>query len=219
MTSDSKSWPLLQERAPFATASQSRRSRKAPRSAWLLMGLAFLCGGLVSAAVFSIGWRHQAQRDTAAQAALAAATARASKFEHRIGTLRNSLGEAHGAAASAHAAAAAATAAEKALARAGANVAEKATVAGGNSTAVASGAGALTAAATRIASELKTLDTYLTTTPSGQLDPGYVASQTAYLAQQLSRLQGDAGTLGSSVTSLQTTLRKLSRDARSLKSG
>ena len=92
-------------------------------------------------------------------------------------------------------------------------------MAGGNGTAVASGAGALTAAATRVASELKTLDTYLTTTPSGQLDPGYVASQAAYLAQQLSRLQRDAGTLGTSVTSLETTLRKLGRDARALKSG
>jgi len=219
MASDSKIWPLLEERGPFATASRSRPSRKAPHPPWLLTGLAFLCGGLVSAAAFSIGWRHQAQRDTAAQAALAAATARANKLERRIGTLRTSLGGARGAAASAHAAAATATAAEKALARAGANVAEEATVAGGNGTAVASGGGALTAAATRVASELKTLDTYLTTTPSGQLDPGYVASQTAYLAQQLSRLQRDAGTLGTSVTSLETTLRKLGRDARALKSG
>jgi energy-converting hydrogenase Eha subunit B len=110
-------------------------------------------------------------------------------------------------------------ASEKVLAHTGSNVAEEATVAGGNGTAVASGAGSLTAATTRIASELKTLDTYLTTTPPAQLDAGYVASQTAYLAQQLSRLQGYAGSLGSAVTSLQTTLRKLSRDARALKSG
>ena len=203
----------------LATAGFGRHGRKLPRSAWLLTGLAFLCGGLVSAAAFSIGWRHQAQRDTAAQAALAAATARAKALERRIGTLRTSLDEARGAAASAHAAAATATAAEKALAHAGANVAEEATVAGGNGTAVASGAGALTAAARRVTSELKTLDTYLTTTPSGQLDPGYVASQTAYLVRQLSRLQQDAGTLGSSVTSLEATLRKLGRDARALKSG
>ena len=75
----------------------------------------------------------------------------------------------------------------------------------------------LTAAATRIASELKTLDTYLTTTPTAQLDPGYIASQTAYLDRQLTRLQGDAGSLGSSVTSFEAGLRKLSRDARALK--
>jgi prefoldin subunit 5 len=218
VTSDSTHWPLLEERGPFATAGQGRRGRRVPRSVWLLTGLAFLCGGLVSAAGFSIGWRHQAQRDTAAQSALAAANTRAQKLERKIGTLRTSLGEARGAAASAHAAAAATAASEKALARAGANVAEEADVSSGNGAAISSSAGALTAAATRIAGELKTLDTYLTTTPASQLDPGYVASQAAYLAQQLSRLQGDAGTLGNSVGSFEATLRKLSRDARALKS-
>ena len=213
MTSDSQSWPLLEERAPFATASRSRPKRKASRSVWLLTGLAFLCGGLVSAAAFSIGWRHQAQRDTAARVALAAATARTQQARAHDRHVAEFVehGSQHQPPRPRQA--------ENALAHAGANVAEEATVAGGNGTAVASGAGSLTAATTRIASELKTLDTYLTTTPTAQLDAGYVASQTAYLAQQLSRLQGDAGSLGSSVTSLQTTLRKLSRDARALKSG
>ena len=219
MTSESRSWPLLDERAPFATASLGRRGRKLPRSAWLLTGVAFLCGGLVSAAAFSIGWRHQAQRNTAAQSALAAANVRAQKLERTISALRTSLGEARGAAVSARAAAAATAASGKALARAGATVAEEADVSSGNGAAISSRAGALTAAAARIAGELKTLDTYLTTTPAGQLDPGYVASQTAYLAQQLSRMQGDAGALGNSVGSFETTLRKLSRDARALKSG
>jgi prefoldin subunit 5 len=219
MTSESKSWPLLDERAPFATAGHVHRGRKQGRSAWLLTGLAFLCGGLVSAAAFSIGWRHQAQRNTAAQSALAGANARAQKLERRISTLRTSLGEARGAAASARAAAAATAASEKALARAGANVAEEADASSGNGAAISSRAGALTAVATRIAGELKTLDTYLRTTPASQLDPGYVASQTAYLARQLSRLQGAAGTLGDSVGSFETSLRKLSRDARALDPG
>jgi hypothetical protein len=133
--------------------------------------------------------------------------------------LRTSLGQARGAAMSARAAAAATAASGKALARAGANVAEEADVSSGNGAAISSRAGALTAAAARVAGELKTLDTYLTTTPAAQLDPGYVASQTAYLAQQLSRLRGDAGALGSSVGSFETTLHKLNRDARALKSG
>jgi hypothetical protein len=84
---------------------------------------------------------------------------------------------------------------------------------------IASGAGAVTAVATRIASELKTLDTYLTTTPSGQLDPGYISSQTAYLAQQLTRLEGDAGSLSNPVASFQAALHKLTRDAKALKIG
>jgi cytoskeletal protein RodZ len=217
VTSESKSWPLLDERAPFATASRSRRRGKTPRSAWLLAGLAFLCGGLVSAAAFSIGWRHQAQRNTAAQSALAAARARTHELVQRISTLQTTLGEARGAASSAHAAAAAAAASEKALARAGASVAEEADVSHGNGSAISSSADALAAAATRVAGELKTLDTYLTTTPTSQLDPGYIASQTAYLAQRLSRLQEDGGTLGTSARSFETTLRKLGRDARALK--
>ena len=39
---------------PHATRPARRRSA---RSVWLLTGLAFICGGLVSAAAFSIGWR------------------------------------------------------------------------------------------------------------------------------------------------------------------
>src|SRR5204863_9946137 len=204
------SWPLLEERAPFATADHGRRSRRMPRSAWVLTAVAFLCGGLVSAAAFSIGWRHQAQRDTAARTALAAATARTHRLEGRVTALQRSLS-------SARAAAASATAAEKALARAGTRVGAEATASSGDGASISSGAGALTAAAARIASELKTLDTYLTTTPTAQLDPGYIASQAPYLAQQLTRLQGDAGTLGHSIASFETTLHKLSSDANGLK--
>ena len=210
LTSESRSWPLLEERAPFATASYERRSRKLPRSAWVLTALAFICGGLVSAAAFSIGWRHQAQRDTAARTALAAATARTHRLEHRIAALQASLAAARGAAA-------AATAAQKALARAGTRVGADATAADGSAASISSGAGSLTTAAARIGSELKTLDTYLTSTPTAQLDPGYIASQAAYVGRQLTRLQGDAGALGSSIARFEAGLRALSRDAQALK--
>jgi hypothetical protein len=210
MTSDSTRWPLLDERAPFATATPRARARRLPRSAWVLTGLAFVCGGLVSAAAFSIGWRHQAQRDTAARTALAAATARTHRLEQQRSALQSSLD-------AARQAAAAAVAAEHALASAGDTVAADATASSGAARSISSGSGSLTAAASRIASELKTLDTYLTTTPAGQLDPGYVASQAAYLAQQLTRLQTDAGNLGSSVTSFESVIRKLTRDAQALK--
>ena len=210
MTSESTRWPLLDERAPVATATPRGRGRRLPRSAWLLMGLAFLCGGLVSAAGFSIGWRHQAQRDTAARTALAAATARTRGLEERVTALRASLGRQQ-------AAATTATTAEHAVVVAAAKVAAEATASSGTAGSVSSGAGSLTASAGRIASELKTLDSYLTTTPAGQLDPGYISSQAAYLAQQLTRLQTDAGNLGDSVTSFEAAVRKLSRDAGGLK--
>jgi prefoldin subunit 5 len=215
MSSDSTTearWPLLRERAPFAQApTHSAPGQKHSRSAWLLTSLAFLCGGLVSAAAFSIGWRHQAQRDTAVRTALAAATARTHRLERRIGSLQASL-------ASARASAKAATASERALARAAAQIGGEASASSADAASLASGGSALSAAATRIASELKTLDTYLTTTPAAQLDPGYIASQTAYLSQRLTRLQQDAGSLGNSVASFEASLRKLGHDAEALKS-
>ena len=209
MSTDTTRWPLLEERAPFATATPRARSRRLPRSAWVLTGLAFVCGGLVSAAAFSIGWRHQAQRDTAARTALAAATARTHKLEQQRNALQFSL-------ASARQAASTAAASEQALASAGKKVAADATASSGAAGSISSGSGSLTAAASRIASELKTLDTYLTTTPVAQLDPGYISSQAAYLAQQLAKLQTEAGNLGSSVTSFESAIRKLTRDAQAL---
>ena len=213
MTSNSTTrWPLLEERAPFATAPRAGSGRrKLPRSAWVLTGLAFLCGGLVSAAAFSIGWRHQAQRDTAAQAALTAATARAHRLERKIGGLQASLGASRTAAAQA-------AAAEQAVVRTAARIDGEATASGTSATSISSGASSLTAAASRIASELRTLDTYLTTTPAGQLDPGYISTQTAYLDRQLTRLRGDATDLGASVASFEAAVRKLGRDAAALKS-
>ena len=213
MASDSTTqarWPVLRERAPFVETGARPARRKPPRSVWLLTGLAFLCGGLVSAAAFSIGWRHQAQRDTAARSALAAETARASRLSASLAAARRD-------ATRQRLAAAQASAAERALARAAATVGSAAVSSNGSASSVAAGAGALDASATRVASELKTLDTYLTTTPTGQLDPGYIATQTTYLTQQLTRLQGNAGILGRSVTALQAALRKLERDARTLK--
>lgn len=210
MTSESTTrWPLLEERAPFATATRGTTRRRLGRSSWLLIALAFLCGGLVSAAAFSIGWRHQAQRDTAARTALAAATA-------RVHALRASLLAARSAAARERRATAAATASEHALAGAAARVAAEANASSGNASSISSGAGSLTASASRIASELKTLDTYLTTAPAGQLDPGYIASQATYLTEQLRKLQANAGNLGNSVTAFEAAVRKLSQSAAAL---
>ena len=201
---------MLEERGRLATASYDRGSRKLPRSAWLLTVLAFICGGLVSAAALSIGWRHQAQRDTAARTALAAATARTHRLEHRIAALQASLAAVRSSKASA-------VAAEKALARAGTRVGGAAAAANGSAASISSGAGSLTTVATRIGNELKTLDSYLTTTPAQQLDPGYIASQAAYVGRQLARLQSDAGALGNSLARLEAALRALGRDAEALR--
>jgi hypothetical protein len=210
VTSDSTTqarWPVLNERrTPLPEAARPTR-RKAARSPWLLMGLAFICGGLVSAAVFSIGWRNQSQRNTAAETALAAATVRTHALQHRVALLQASL-------ANSRSKAATAVATEQALARAAARVGADGTASSSAASSVSSGAGTLTASAGRISSELKTLGTYLTTTPAGQLDPGYIASQTGYLRRQLARLQASGGDLNTSIASFESTLRTLTRDAR-----
>jgi hypothetical protein len=183
---------------------------------WLLTGLAFLCGGLVSAAGFSIGWRHQAQRNTDAETALATATAHTQALERQIVTLQTTLARTRGAEARARQTATAAAASERAALSAAAKVGADATASNSAAASVSSGAGALTATADRIASELKTLETYLTTTPTGRLDPGYIASQTGYLTRQLGKLQTAGGGLGASIGSFDAALRKLMRSAVAL---
>lgn len=213
MSSDSTTearWPLLNERrTPFPTPSRAGRARKPARSVWLLTGLAFLCGGLVSAAVFSIGWRHQAQRETAARSALATATARV----HRLST---QLTAAHQDAAQARLAAARATVSARATAHAAAALAAEVTSSRHAADAVSSSAGGIGTSSLRIGRELQTLLTYLTTTPSDQIDSGYIASQASYLNRQLSALQSAGGNVTSAVARFETELRRLTRDAAAL---
>jgi hypothetical protein len=215
MASDSTGWPLFEERRPLARAKR-RAQRRGSRSPWVLATLAFVCGGLISAAVFTIGWRHQAQRNTAAETALAAATAHVHALEIRRRALEGSLASARRAERRDRQAAAAARASAAAVVRSANALAGEASTARGSADPVTSDAGALRSSASRIASELKTLTAYLTTTPPRQLDPGYIASQTAYLAQQLSELESKSGNLGDAVSSFQAALRKLSADLAAL---
>jgi septal ring factor EnvC (AmiA/AmiB activator) len=212
MTSESTTrWPLLEERTPFVAAPAPGRSsrRRLPRSAWLLTALAFLCGGLVSAAAFSIGWRHQAQRDTAARAALATATAHVNRLSASLATARETIAQERQVEAEA-------SAAMRATSRAAASLATQATSAGRAADTVSGDAADIGATASRISRELQTLLTYLTTTPSSQIDSGYIASQAGYLTRQLTALESSGAAVGKSVTSLKTTLRKLARSAATL---
>ena len=173
---------------------------------WLLIGIAFLCGGLVSAAGFSIGWRHQAQRDTAARTALAAATGRA----HRLST---SLAAARRTVTHERQLEAAATASARAASRAAAALATQAGATGRAADGVSSSASGIAATAARVSRELQTLLTYLTTTPPGQIDSGYIASRAAYLTRQLTALQDAGGGVTKAVANLDAVVRKLTRSA------
>lgn len=212
MSSDSTTearWPVLRDRAPFVQRAPQAERRRPGRSAWLLTGLAFLCGGLVSAAVFSIGWRHQAQRDTAARSALAAATAHA----HRLSA---ELAGARGRAARAEKAAAQAAASLRATSHAAAALATEVTASRRAADAVSGGAGGVAASSSRVTRELRTLLTYLTTTPSSQIDSGFIASQASYLTRQLTALQDVGGSVTAAVARFKTAMRGLSRDAAAL---
>src|SRR4051794_595313 len=79
--SSTDSWSGGDERTTVMRVPRpARRKRTWPM--WVLPTLAFVCGALVSAAVFTIGWRHQTQQNAAAQSALADATAR----NHKLST-------------------------------------------------------------------------------------------------------------------------------------
>lgn len=212
MTSDSTTqarWPLLDERRPFSQPTGSTRKRKLPRSVWLLTGLAFLCGGLVSAAGFSIGWRHQAQRDTAARTALAAATARTHRLSTSLAAARRTLGRERKLEA-------AAVASTRAASRAAASLGAEASAAGRNADSVSASAGDIAATAGRVTRELQTLLTYLTTTPPGQIDSGYIASQAAYLTRQLTALQDAGVSVSRAVTTFDHAAGRLAHDAAAL---
>jgi hypothetical protein len=185
----------------------ARRTRRWP--AWVLPTLAFVCGALVSAAVFTIGWRHQTQQNAAVQSALATATAHNHKLTAALTAARAAVAHDQRVAAHARTALQAARASEAAIAlQTGAAQTE--------ATAVSNSATTMAAAAGKVANELKTLMTYLTTTPPQQLDAGYIDSQAGYLARQVEALQSEGGTTTSAAASFEAAIRKLARLASTL---
>ena len=214
MSADGTGWPLLDERPRTdAGVRPQAKPRRRPRPAWALAALAFVCGGLVSAAAFSVGWRHQAQRGSQAETALASATA-------HVHSLQGSLAAARRAEARTEARLAAtrksARASARTLSRAAAELAAQASDSAGAAAPVSSGAGTMTATAGRVARELKTLSDYLTTTPASQLDGGYVAAQIAYLTRQLDTLQKAGGSLGAAAATFEAAAKKLAASAGAL---
>ena len=197
----------------------ARRTRRMPRSVWVLPTLAFVCGGLVSAAVFTIGWRHQTQQNVAAQTALADATARNHKLEPDLARRDTRCGCARAAARQPTAAArlSQARSASRRHDRGAASRRRRRTV---PSPATAS---AMARPPRKIASELKTSTAYLTTTPPQQLDAGYIDSQAAYLARQVDALQSatrdDHSLRSASSTPLSESSAGRSRSAAPAESG
>lgn len=206
--SSTETWSGADDRT---TVMRAPRAARRPRSwpVWVLPTLAFVCGALVSAAVFTIGWRHQTQQNAAAESALAAMTAR----NHALTT---SLAAARATATKAQQLAAHARASLRAAKASGATIAAQAGAARTDGALVSGNAEAMAAAAGKIATELRALMTYLTTTPPGQLDAGYIDSQAAYLARQVGSLQAAGGTTASAVVGFDGAVRKLQQLAAAL---
>jgi hypothetical protein len=189
----------------------ARRARGRGRAwpVWVLPTLAFICGALVSAAVFTIGWRQQTQQNAAAQSALASATAR----NHRLSA---ALAASQARFTREETIAAQARASVQAARSSGATIAAQTRAAQASATSVSGGATSMTSTAGKIANELKTLTTYLTTTAPSQLDAGYIDSQTSYLSRQVATLQSDGATTATAAASFNTVLQKLGRLAAAL---
>lgn len=206
--STTDSWAGVDERTTVMRAPRAaRRSRSWP--AWVLPTLAFICGALVSAAVFTIGWRHQTQQNAAAESALAAATAHNHKLSASLAAARATIARDQQIATRARGAV-------QASRSSAATIAAQAGAAQTGAGSVSTNAGAMASAAGKIANELRTLTTYLTTTPPQQLDAGYIDSQSAYLSRQVEMLQSDGASISSAVGSFDTAIRKLDRLATAL---
>jgi len=215
--SETTDWPLGETvRAPALRNRHAPARRPLPRAAWLLAAAGFVAGVLVSAAAFSIGWRHQAQHGSSTEAALAAATARSRALTASLAAARRSTASTQAQLAAARKARARAAASARAVSRQAAVLASAVVAAGRSGDSVSAGAGAVGAGVDRLAGELKTLTSYLTTTPTAQLDPGYVATQTAYLAKQLDELKASRSDLAGAVASFDAAAKKLSDRAATL---
>jgi len=183
------SWPLAeQSRGPAAVVRPRHRT---PRIMWAVVAAAFLCGAAVSAAAFSIGWKHQAQKGSSAEAALVTATANLHTLRTRLAGVRTQL-----AAERNHVAALAA--AKQAAARSNATLRTKNAAARQTLASLRVAAARLGGDVDRLTNELRALTSYVTTTPAGQLDAGYVQAQLAYLAKTVDRFSAAIAALGSS---------------------
>lgn len=178
------SWPLAESHRRSVAAPRKRT----PRVMWVLVASAFLCGGLLSAAGFSIGWRHEAQRGSSAESALVSATARTHTLSAQLVSTRAAL-----AAAREHSASLAASRRE--LSRAEAKLGKTLAAARRAQAGIAAAAGPLGGDLDRVTSELHALNAYVSSTPSSQLDAGYVQAQVAYLMKTVDRLRTAVGAL------------------------
>ena len=214
--SRSSSWPISDTRRLPAMPARARPRQRFPRVAWVLAISAFLCGAMVSAAAFAVGWKHEAQKGSSAQAALLVATARNHALSGAVVSANAATLTARAAARRAHTDAASAQAASAALRQRAAALASALNSTGNAASSVVDGTSSVSSGLSKLTSELHTLTTYLTTTPSRQLDPGYVASQTAYVTKSIDQIAADENNLASIAAAYEKAARAAAANASAL---
>lgn len=182
------SWPLAEQSRRHVAVPRSRR--QTPRIMWAVVLAAFVCGAAVSAAGFSIGWKHQAQQGTSAESALVAATASIHSLRTQLATERADL-----VAANAHAFAIVRSRAtlRTSLAKLRTQLASAQQALAATSSQAAPLSGDLV----RLTNELRALTSYVTSTPSSQLDAGYLQAQIAYVSKTATGLSSALAALAS----------------------
>jgi len=213
--SRTSSWPISDTRRLPAMAARPRR-QSFPRVAWVLAIAAFLCGAMVSAAAFSVGWKHEAQKGSSAETALLAETARNHSLSAAATAARAAALTARTSARRSRADAASAQAAASSVRRRAAALASALSSTGSTASSVVDGTSSVSSELSKLTSELHTLTTYLTTTPSQQLDAGYVASQTAYITKSIDQIAGDENDLASVAAAYEKAARAAAANASAL---
>ncbi len=216
------SWPMSETTRfpavaqPRPRPQQKRQRQPFPKLGWVLAICAFVCGAMLSAAAFSIGWKHQAQKGSSAQAALVAATARTHLLAGSLASANTAAAQAKAAARRSRARATAAQASTAAMLQRAQAVATALNNTAGSANAVTAGASSVGSDLAKLTSELRTLTSYLETTPSAQLDSGYVAAQTAYITKTISRISGEQGDLGLAVSAYMKSVQSAADGAAAL---
>ena len=190
---------------PFVTAIPCPTGERRGAPLWLLVVASFLAGAALAAAAFVASWRHEASRgsDAIAQLSHVRATLRGvqadrSGLAEKLGTASLALRRAKTQSATlAHKEAAA----KKQLAAANRALASLAV----NARSARASGDALAANASTLADDVKALSAYLS--QGGQLDPGYVQTQLAYLEKLAGRLRDGGPALSQQLAALERAAR------------
>ena len=193
---------------------QPARPRRTAPPGWLLLGASFLAGVALASAAFVATWRHEAAQSTDAQAQLSDAQASLGIARARSAKLAKQLRSDEAALGQARARIAAAERGRKQTAAQLGLVGRKLAAAPARLHGARSSGDALAATATTLANDVLGLSTYLSQTPTAQLDPSYIATQLDYLKQLAAKLSAGAPALSSELASLEQTVAAAQKQAR-----